>query len=47
MQSVIFDMDGVVIDSEPLWKIADVEAFAKLGLDLTYTPTVKKPWVYE
>ena len=37
MQSVIFDMDGVLIDSEPLWKIAEVEAFAKVGLDLTYT----------
>jgi len=30
-------MDGVLIDSEPLWKIAEVEAFAKVGLDLTYT----------
>jgi HAD superfamily hydrolase (TIGR01509 family) len=37
MQAVIFDMDGVLIDSEPLWKIAEVEAFAKVGLDLTYT----------
>lgn len=37
MQAIIFDMDGVLIDSEPLWKIAEVEAFAKVGLDLTYT----------
>ncbi len=37
MKAVIFDMDGVLIDSEPLWKIAEVEAFAKVGLDLTYT----------
>ncbi|NOQ73298.1 MAG: hexitol phosphatase HxpB [Crocinitomix sp.] len=37
MQSIIFDMDGVLIDSEPLWKIAEVEAFAKVGLDLTFT----------
>jgi len=37
MQTIIFDMDGVLIDSEPLWKIAEVEAFAKVGLDLTYT----------
>lgn len=37
MQAVIFDMDGVLIDSEPLWKIAEVEAFHKVGLDLTYT----------
>ena len=37
MQAVIFDMDGVLIDSEPLWKIAEVEAFHKVGLDLTHT----------
>ena len=30
-------MDGVIIDSEPLWKIAEVEAFAKVGLDLKTT----------
>lgn len=36
-EAVIFDMDGVLIDSEPLWKIAEVEAFAKVGLNLTYT----------
>ena len=30
-------MDGVLIDSEPLWKKAEVEGFAKVGLDLTYT----------
>lgn len=37
MEAIIFDMDGVLIDSEPLWKIAEVEAFAKVGLDLSYT----------
>ena len=37
MKAVIFDMDGVLIDSEPLWKIAEVEGFGKVGLDLTYT----------
>ena len=37
MEAIIFDMDGVLIDSEPLWKIAEVEAFAKVGLDLTHT----------
>ena len=30
-------MDGVLIDSEPLWKIAEIEAFAKVGLDLKTT----------
>jgi len=37
IEAVIFDMDGVLIDSEPLWKIAEVQAFAKVGLNLTYT----------
>lgn len=37
MKAVIFDMDGVLIDSEPLWKIAEVEGFGKVGLDLTHT----------
>lgn len=30
-------MDGVLIDSEPLWKIAEIEAFKKVGIDLTHT----------
>jgi mannitol-1-/sugar-/sorbitol-6-/2-deoxyglucose-6-phosphatase len=37
MKAVIFDMDGVLIDSEPLWKIAEIEGFGKVGLDLTHT----------
>lgn len=37
MKAIIFDMDGVIIDSEPLWKIAEVEGFGKVGLDLTHT----------
>lgn len=34
-EAVIFDMDGVLIDSEPLWKIAMEEVFAKVGCNLT------------
>lgn len=37
MKAVIFDMDGVIIDSEPLWKIAEIEGFAKVGINLTQT----------
>ena len=34
-EAVIFDMDGVLIDSEPLWKIAMEEVFLSVGCHLT------------
>ena len=37
--AIIFDMDGVMIDSEPTWKIAEVEIFRKLGVPLTEAMT--------
>jgi len=33
-RALIFDMDGVLIDSEPLWRRAEIEQFATVGLDL-------------
>jgi sugar-phosphatase len=35
IDAVIFDMDGVLIDSEPLWKIAMEEAFQSVGCAIT------------
>jgi len=32
---VVFDMDGLLIDSEPLWVRAEREIFAEVGLSLT------------
>jgi mannitol-1-/sugar-/sorbitol-6-/2-deoxyglucose-6-phosphatase len=35
LKAVIFDMDGVLIDSEPLWRRAMVSGFAKHGIVLS------------
>lgn len=33
--TAIFDMDGLLIDSEPLWLQAEMDIFSSLGLDLS------------
>jgi sugar-phosphatase len=35
MRAVIFDMDGVLVDSEPLWRLAERRTFAEIGIELT------------
>lgn len=35
LQAAIFDMDGLLVDTEPLWRKAEVEVFGALGVPLT------------
>ena len=35
LSTVIFDMDGVIIDSEPLWHESEIEVFHRYGVPLT------------
>lgn len=33
-RALIYDMDGILIDSEPLWRRAEVACFAEVGLEI-------------
>lgn len=35
LKAVIFDMDGVLLDSEPLWNLAEAAVFQKIGVPIT------------
>lgn len=35
LKAAIFDMDGVLINSEPLWRIAEKEIFSSIGVPVT------------
>ena len=35
LEAIIFDMDGLLIDSEPIWREVEKEIFAEVGIILT------------
>ena len=40
IQAVCFDMDGVIIDTEPLYEIAETKLFKEYGVEIP-----KEDWV--
>lgn len=41
IQAVIFDMDGVLIDSEPIWQESEIAVFSRIGLHLRPSDCLK------
>ena len=35
IEAIVFDMDGLLIDSEPWWQVAETAAFASVGVTLS------------
>lgn len=35
IEAVIFDMDGLLVDSEPTWRMVEIECFKEVGIELS------------
>jgi len=35
IEAVVFDMDGALLDSEPIWRAVEREVFGSLGIEVT------------
>ena len=40
IEAVVFDMDGLMIDSQPFWQRAQLEIFPRLGVPITRQDTI-------
>lgn len=45
MKAVIFDMDGTLIDSEPMWKKAEKQVFSSVGVEVTEELSSQTVWM--
>jgi mannitol-1-/sugar-/sorbitol-6-/2-deoxyglucose-6-phosphatase len=41
IDAIIFDMDGLLVDSEPLWRIAEIETLTAVGVPITEEDAVQ------
>jgi mannitol-1-/sugar-/sorbitol-6-/2-deoxyglucose-6-phosphatase len=41
IDAMIFDMDGLLVDSEPLWRIAEIEMLSAVGVPITHDDAVQ------
>jgi sugar-phosphatase len=40
IEAAVFDMDGLMIDSQPFWQRAQLEVFSRLGVPITQQDTI-------
>lgn len=36
LDAVVYDLDGILIDLDPLWEEAEIEAFARVGIEMQH-----------
>ena len=44
IEAVVFDMDGILVDSEPIWRAVEREVFAGVGIEVTEEDLFETYW---